>query len=522
MKLLKQHKSFLMLLFILIVLNSTAVMITPVLLNKWMVDNSNIEIKQLGSIVVLLVLSYVIQIIIIYLREHFALRFNINQTLKLVDRMFGLTYDDINNQGPTYLLERISISVNSLYMYLSEGFVQIFTNVIMIIFIIIFVFNFKSVLACVLLALLPINYFGYRILNKELQKRSKIMQSATSNGWKDMINICQQTDFIKQLGSKQALYKSMEEPLLNIYGSMAKVNSFAQSISATLHSINELLKNFMILFLAYDIIGKGGSPLSIVIFSIIFPIYFNAINGITGANIASRDLKNSNEFIEYLEKNQEPDGNEIISEINEIEFKVNELTINDRVIQSDINGIFNKGDIVSINGDSGVGKSTLMKLIPKFRETESIYINSIDIKLVDNKTLRDKIIYMSQDVPIITGTLKENIFLGVGNGKNDIEKVKGFSLIEAILENKSLDTVIEENGANLSGGEKQKVALCRTFLSEADVIILDEITSNIDKHTANEIYSTISSIYKEKIVFIISHDKIHLPYCNKNLELYKD
>ena len=75
--------------------------------------------------------------------------------------------------------------------------------------------------------------------------------------------------------------------------------------------------------------------------------------------------------------------------------------------------------------------------------------------------------------------------------------------------------MIEENGANLSGGEKQKIALSRVIFSDADVFVLDEITSNIDKETAKEIHDTITSINKDRITFIISHDKTNVPYCNK-------
>jgi subfamily B ATP-binding cassette protein MsbA len=494
-------------------------MITPILLNHWIGNDIIIGIKHMGSIAIILLISYFIQIAMIYFREHFALSFNIHQALGLTDKLFGLKYDDINEQGPTYFMERIAISVNSLYIYITDGFVQMLANIIIVFAIIILVFTFNPILALILLILLPINYFGYKLLNRELQRRSKIMQESTSSGWKDVLNICKETDYIKQLGTKDEIYSILEDPFSRIYRSMAKVNSFAQSISTTLRSLNELAKNFMILILAYGIITQGENPLTIVLFSIVLPIYFNAINGIVGANLASRDIKNSSEFIKYLEENQEKNGDQVVEGISQIDFVIKDLSIGDRILQSNINEVFRKGDIVSVNGESGTGKSTLMKLLPKFRTTDTVYINGTDIKNIENKSLRDNLVYMSQEVPIITGTLRDNLTLGNTVIEEEINNLKELSLLNSILSNKSMDTIIEENGTNLSGGEKQKIALARSIFSKADMFILDEITSNIDKITADEIYKSITTINKDKIMFIISHDKMHLPYCNKSIDL---
>lgn len=249
------------------------------------------------------------------------------------------------------------------------------------------------------------------------------------------------------------------------------------------------------------------------------PIYFNAINGIVGANLVSRDLKNSSEFIEYLKDNQEEDGEEVLDGISQIEFRVKDLSIKDRILKSDINQVFKKGDIVSVNGDSGTGKSTLMKLLPKFRTTDAVYINNIDIRNIENKSIRNNLVYMSQEVPIITGTLKDNLILGNIVSEEEINQLKDLPILQSILSNKSMETIIEENGTNLSGGEKQKIALARAIFSKVDLFILDEITSNIDKITADEIYKSVTSINKDKIIFIISHDKMHLTYCNKSIDL---
>lgn len=154
MKLLKKHSSFLLILLILILLNAATIMITPILLNQWIENNTLLGIKHIGSITILLLFSYLIQILMIYFREYFARTFNVNQALQLTDKFFGLDYDIINEKGPTYFMERISISVNSLYVYITNGFVQIIANLIIIVAIIILVLTFSPLLALILMILL--------------------------------------------------------------------------------------------------------------------------------------------------------------------------------------------------------------------------------------------------------------------------------------------------------------------------------------------------------------------------------
>lgn len=79
-----------------------------------------------------------------------------------------------------------------------------------------------------------------------------------------------------------------------------------------------------------------------------------------------------------------------------------------------------------------------------------------------------------------------------------------------------IETIIKENGANLSGGDKQKIALARLFINELDVIILDEATNSIDKSIVDDIMKDILNNFSDKIIYIITHDDYMIKYCNKN------
>lgn len=259
----------------------------------------------------------------------------------------------------------------------------------------------------------------------------------------------------------------------------------------------------------------------LIIVSILLPIFFTALQGFTNVNLEFRDIQVSKEFItEELLAEKEQDGSEKLNQIKSISFHSVKSNIGKKKFVYNIKGDYVKGDIVFVKGASGAGKSSLMKLLLKFRESEGIFINGLPINKIENYSLRDKIFYLSQDTAILPFSMKENILFGKKDSNIDWGKIQNSKLLKSILTNgKSLDMKIYEYGTNLSGGEKQRIMLSRLLVEDFDVIILDEVTSNIDKESQELIYKTLLNDYKEKIVFIISHDLYNEKYCNKTINI---
>lgn len=106
----------------------------------------------------------------------------------------------------------------------------------------------------------------------------------------------------------------------------------------------------------------------------------------------------------------------------------------------------------------------------------------------------------------MNGSLRKNLLLNLK--EENITNLEQNPFIKSILEKKSLDDEILANGANLSGGEKQKISFARALLSNPDVLILDKICSNIDKESSDLIYKYLCDTRNERITFIISHDDL--------------
>jgi ATP-binding cassette subfamily B protein len=170
------------------------------------------------------------------------------------------------------------------------------------------------------------------------------------------------------------------------------------------------------------------------------------------------------------------------------------------------------GQKIAFVGESGSGKTTLAKLILNFYSPESgeVLICGHNTKDIGLSRLRSKIAFISQDVFIFSGTIKENIAFGHDMENLDMEEIINVSkLVKAdeFIDELPLkyDTFLEENGANLSEGQKQRLAIARALLNKPDILILDEATSNLDTITENHIKNTINLYEGSMTVIIIAH-----------------
>lgn len=518
-RLLKEYKGFILLLLFLVLVSSLFVMISPIFINYSIQSEQIITTNLILTIIAILLFSNLVQIIIIYIREKFSVRFNIAKAKELYTKMFKLQYDKMISLEPTYTIERIGIAINSLYSFIAQGVTAIASSFIICLITLLLIYNINSILMIILFFMLPVNYLGFKYLNKKLQEKSIHMQEQTSTGFKEIISICRHSDYIKQLGDSENIINLLNPSFNKIYQSISDINIYAQIVSTSLKMLNSLVKNITILIVSINILNGETQVTSIILISILLPIYFEAIDQIVNSNIQIRDLKGSNEFIKTLDNDKEENGSVKIDNIHEIRFDVKQLEINGKILSENIKGTFSKGDIVGIRGDSGTGKSTFLKLIPKFRVTDTVYVNGYDIRELNNESLRNNISFITQDVPILPLTIKENTIFGRMEKNIDLLEIEDLELLSSVTRLKSLDDKVHENGTNLSGGEKQKIAILRELLSDSDVILLDEITSNIDKPSAKEIYESIQELSKNKIIFLISHDQENLKYCNKFIDL---
>jgi ATP-binding cassette subfamily B protein len=185
------------------------------------------------------------------------------------------------------------------------------------------------------------------------------------------------------------------------------------------------------------------------------------------------------------------------------------------------------GEKIGLIGETGVGKSTISKLIPRFYDVDSgsIMIDGVNIKDYDIYSLRRAIGHVQQDVFIFYGTLRDNILYGNPDASDEevMLAAKRANIHEFImgLPDRYM-TYTGEKGVKLSGGQKQRIAIARLFLKKPKIVVLDEATSALDNVTERMIQSAFDDLVKDKTAIVIAHRLTTIMNSDRIIVLGKD
>lgn len=168
------------------------------------------------------------------------------------------------------------------------------------------------------------------------------------------------------------------------------------------------------------------------------------------------------------------------------------------------------GKTVALVGPSGGGKTTFCSLIPRFYETSSgrILVDGKDIKHITQKSLREAIGIVQQDVYLFTGNIKQNIAYGNPGATDEeiIEAAKRANIHDFIMSlPEGYETYVGERGVKLSGGQKQRISIARVFLKNPPILILDEATSALDNESERYIQNSLEELAKNRTTLVIAH-----------------
>jgi ATP-binding cassette, subfamily B, bacterial MsbA len=179
-------------------------------------------------------------------------------------------------------------------------------------------------------------------------------------------------------------------------------------------------------------------------------------------------------------------------------------------VLSDVNLEIRQGEMIAIVGRSGVGKSTLVDLIPKFHLPSGgrLTIDGVNINDIENHSLRDQIGIVSQDIILFNDTVRENIAFGDPKAAEaDIIAAAKFAYADEFIQElpQKYETIIGDRGLKLSGGQRQRIAIARAILKNPPVLILDEATSSLDSVSEAIVQKALDYLMKGRTTIVIAH-----------------
>lgn len=239
--------------------------------------------------------------------------------------------------------------------------------------------------------------------------------------------------------------------------------------------------------------------------------------GVTLLMRIAADAKSGQDVTEMLARAAEPQSAPVaqdnLGEIRDVSLRDVGFTYGEASGKKVLHGVnlqFERGKTYALVGKSGIGKSTLVDLLLKFYlpTDGQLYLNDVPVADVAEFAVRKKIILVSQEAAIFDDTVVNNVRLGMEATLADVRAACKAAHIDDVIEAMpdGYNTRLQYQGKNLSGGQRQRLAIARALLRNPDVLILDESTSALDKHTQEQVVGNILREYAEKIVVFITHD----------------
>lgn len=504
-----------------------------------LIDQSNTGIKinsSLGILIVVLILSTILTAVQYYLLQIIGEGVVFKARKSLISHLLRLPIHEYDTRSVGDLLSRVSGDSSKLRMALIQVSIALSSGFLVVVGAAIGMILRDSLLFFMALSTVCVSFIGTIIMSKAIQKASF---SAQKELGKLSGDIERDLHAIRTIRATNATDKEEEksklqaERLRNIGIRLAKIQAFMTPISNMTLQLSGLI-----------VLGIGGYRVSIglmsvadliafalLLYTMIGPIgqVFNAFGGVgesLGAFARIRELLELALESDYDVTPAIPPSSNLITEetavyFEKISFGYNKMKFGsdpkekeDSMILKEVTLRAEKGKRTAIVGPSGAGKSTLLQLIERFYDPDSgkIFVQGKDYRHYSREELRNFITYVEQDAPVISGTLRDNLLLGNSkiSDSNCIEVLEEVNLHHLLDRNsKGLDMQVGESGANLSGGERQRLAMARSLLSSAEIVLLDELTSNLDSLNELGMKKAVDKLKGKKNSYRCSTSSIH-------------
>ncbi len=425
-----------------------------------------------------------------------------------------VSYFDRNKKGD--IMSRFTNDITVISEALTDALMQILSSLITIIGLTYIMFRINWVLALVTIATVPIFFiFAFKLgvkSGKLYNKQRKSLGKLSSYSEEMFTGMKVVKSYVGESNAIAEFNKNNEE--------LRDTSIKAQIVGNLIMPLNAFVGNLGHIFLiaAGSIMVVNGTCTigTILVFMKYSNMFRRPINQLASLFAGVQNaLAGANRVFEVLDVETEfTDENKLLpfnNALGHVKFDdVSFSYVADKQILKDINLEVKPGETIALVGPTGAGKTTVVNLLTRFYDIEkgNIYIDGIDIKDVKKRDLRKRIGLVLQDTYLFKGTVADNIKYGNDDATMDeiieaCKQAQAHSFIHRLPN--GYDTIVEEEGSNFSQGERQLISIARAILSDPEILILDEATSNIDTKTEKNIQAGMKVLMEGRTSFVIAH-----------------
>ncbi|MBE6065733.1 ABC transporter ATP-binding protein [Clostridium cochlearium] len=517
----KENKKALWTVMLLVLITSVLGVLGPYFIGVAIDDY--ISVKDVpGAIKIILILAiiYVLTAIFTWLQTYIMVIVS-QRTIKdiraeLFSKLQKLSLKFFDNNAHGDIMSRATNDIDNLNNALTQSVIQILSSILTIIGVTVAMFLLNPIMALATFIIIPIMFFITKYLGR-LTKKSFIERQESLG---DLNGLIEETiggqDIITLFSREEYVFNKFEEK----NNKLRTTTTTAEILSGAMRPLMNFINNLgfaLVVAVGGVLTLKGMATVGIIASFVNYSRQFSRpLNQLASLyNTIQSAIAGGERVFEIIDEVpdiQDKDSAVKIETLKgEVDFKNVNFSYKEYTpVLKNINFQCNPGETIALVGPTGSGKTTIINLLTRFYDINdgNIKIDNLDIKEYSIKSLRRRVGVVLQDNYLFSGTIKDNIRYGRLDATDEeiIEAAKlanAHSFIKHLP--KKYDTIVTSQGENLSHGQRQLLSIARVILSNPDILILDEATSNIDTRTELQIQKGLKNLMKGRTSFVIAH-----------------